>query len=88
MWMRIVLVGLGVLCLACGGVGSSGSEQATRMADYKAEEAGVPCRSYGDGDEIVLDDFNFQILAAETVEAETRLPWIKNSEERADFQRV
>lgn len=81
----VILTIVGVWALACGGVGSSASDQANRMGEFKANEENVPCPTFGAGEDVVLKNFTFKIISGEKVEAETRLPWIKNSDERSNF---
>jgi hypothetical protein len=73
-----------LLLNACG---SSVSEQASRISEFKAEEEEVPCAEFGAEENIEMKKFSFKIISAKKIKAESRLPWIKNSDERNSFQK-
>jgi len=78
------MIGGAALALACGGVGGVGG-YAGSYAAYQADEAGIPCPSYRLGKEATIGSFTYVFQGTELVDAETRLPWIRNSDERRSF---
>ena len=90
----LIIASLACLACMCGGLdggdilGPSASEQAQRMATHLAAEEGVPCEAFPSEGAFTVDGFSYELLDAQTVTAEDRLPWITNSDERSAFSAV
>ncbi|RME24103.1 MAG: hypothetical protein D6798_12005 [Deltaproteobacteria bacterium] len=82
-----------VLALACGGSlvpigGADVGAYASSLATYaESENPGVDCPAAGVGDAVRIGDFSFRVDRVELSPPETRLPWIKNRDERQAFSK-
>jgi hypothetical protein len=62
------------------------SRAATRLAAYKEKEHARPITVVPIGQPIRIDDFVVELGRPELADPETRLPWIANVDERAQFR--
>ncbi len=79
------------LALACGGSlvplgGADVGAYASSLATYaESENPGVDCPAAGVGDAVRVGDFSFRVDRVELATPETKLPYIKNIDERRAF---
>ena len=67
---------------------ASGGTFAHTLAGYLEKQTpGVPCPVVGVGQELKIDDWTIRVDSVSVNEAESRLPWIKNVDERSAFGR-
>lgn len=86
MWTRAVTGGIVLASmLACGGggAGHSVSSYASKMATYYEDQNGVPCPTYGLGDEVTLGGFTYRFDKAEIMEPNRKT---RSAYERVDFK--
>src|SRR5262245_22832387 len=62
--------------------GRTAGPVALRLAKFKEEKEGKPCRAFAAGEEVRFGDFSYKIEAPLIADPETRLPWIANIDER------